>query len=111
MDIKRKLAVTVAAMVLAGQMGATLSATAATRTQLRALQDYLTANDLAGLTQYVSANPELMEPNRPEEQPLASVLVEFMTQCRPEDRLAAFVPPLFGNCQGDLPDAIQIAMY
>jgi hypothetical protein len=107
MDIRRKLAVTLAAMALAGQLGAPLPATAASRTQLSIMQAYLAADDPSGLADYIDQNPELLEQG----SPLSSLLMDFMRVYRGQARLVAFPPQTVASLKAPLVTALRAAMY
>ena len=107
MDIRRKLAVTLAAMALAGQLGATLPAVAASLAELETMESMLASDDLAGLASYIEQNPTLLETDTP----LASLLMDFMLTYRGSLRLSAFPPMTVADMKVTLAEAVRAEIY
>jgi hypothetical protein len=107
MDIRRKLAVTVAAMALAGQLGATLPVAAASQAQLEAMEALLVEDDLAGLARFVEQNPGLLD----QSSPLSEMLVNFLMIYRGSSRLEAFPPVLVADISDTLVRAVRAEIY
>jgi hypothetical protein len=101
MDVRRKLAVTLAAMALAGQLGGTLPLSAAQPDQIEALQGYLSAGDLRGLAGYVQENPALLD----DDSPLAAVLADFLAAYRSGPVLTAFPPQVLADLEAALTES------
>jgi hypothetical protein len=73
--MRRKVLVTVTAMMLAAQLGSPLSAEPTTE-QLGAIAGYLEENDVQGLRDYLALHPELAEGDTP----LAALLRRFLVE-------------------------------
>jgi hypothetical protein len=101
MDIRRKLAVTLAAMALAGQLGGTMTSAAAHSEEIEALQAYLAAGDLAGLAAFVEANPAILA----SDSPLGAVLADFLAAYRSGGTVTAFPPQIIADLQAALTQA------
>lgn len=103
MDVRRKLAVTLAAMALAGQLGGTLPLSAAQTDQIEALQGYLSSGDLRGLAGFVDEHPDLLDPG----SPLAAALADFLAAYRSGRALTAFPPQIMTELEAALTAAAR----
>jgi hypothetical protein len=93
--MRRKVVVTVSAMIVAAQLGSPLLAAQPTVEQLGEIAGYLEANDVDGLRDYLDANPELAEGNTT----LAQLLRRFLSESADLTTYLGFRP--------DLSDAFQ----
>lgn len=87
MQIRRKLTVALAAMIVAGQINGTASVAAPTADQISVLQAHLAAGDVDAFVAFVQATPDLLQ----DDTPLASVLRQFLMMYA-GGQLAAFRP-------------------
>jgi hypothetical protein len=87
--MRRKVLVTVTAMMLAAQLGSPLSAEPTTE-QLGAIAGYLEENDVQGLRDYLALHPELAEGDTP----LAALLRRFLVESAGGGRFFRFEPNL-----------------
>ena len=74
--MRRKVVVTVSAMIVAAQLGSPLFAAQPTVAQLGQIAGYLEANDVDGLRGYLDANPDLTEGDTT----LARLLRQFLSE-------------------------------
>lgn len=88
--MRRKILVTVSAMILATQLGAPVSAAEPSSEQLSTIAAYLEANDVEGLRSYLDAYPGLAEGNTP----LAALLRRFLVESLAGNNYYRFRPDL-----------------
>ena len=93
--MRRKVLVTVTAMMLAAQLGSPLSAAQPSVEQLGAIAGYLEANDVQGLRDYLALYPELTEGDTT----LALLLRRFLVE--------SAVASTFFRFEPDLSDAVD----
>ncbi len=93
---RRTIGNTVAAMILAAQLGSPLAAAEPSLEQLTVISSHLASNEVAALRDYLDTNPELLEG----ETPLAVLLRRFMRELGDLPAYLAFAP--------DLRDAVQV---
>jgi hypothetical protein len=93
--MRRKVVVTVSAMIVAAQLGSPVGAAQPTVEQLGEIAGYLEGNDVDGLRDYLDTNPDLAEGDTT----LARLLRRFLSE-------SADVPTYLGF-QPDLSDAFQ----
>ena len=93
--MRRKVVVTVSAMIVAAQLGSPLFAAQPTVAQLGEIAGYLEANDVDGLRGYLDANPDLTEGDTT----LARLLRQFLSESADVTTYLGFRP--------DLSDAFQ----
>ena len=74
--MRRKVVVTVSAMIVAAQLGSPLAVAQPTVAQLGEIAGYLEANDVDGLRGYLDANPDLVEGDTT----LAGLLRQFLSE-------------------------------
>ena len=74
--MKRKVGVTVAALILAAQLGSPLAAQQPSLEQLTEVAGLLAENDVEGLRAYIEANPELLDGDGP----LAALFRRFLVE-------------------------------
>lgn len=74
--MRRKIVVTVSAMMIAARLGSPLMAAAPSSDQLGEIANYLESNDVQGLRDYLDVNPDLTEGNTT----LARLLREFLAE-------------------------------
>jgi hypothetical protein len=102
--VRRKVLVTVTAMMLAAPLGSPLSAAQPSPEQLTAIANYLEVNDVQGLRDYITLYPELTEG----ETTLALLLRRFMVESIAADTFFRFVPNL-GESVGSSQDGPSTA--
>lgn len=95
--IRRRVVVTVSALMLATQLGSPLAADEPTLEQLTEISAYLADNDVEALRAYLRLNPALLDGDTP----LAALLREFMTRSENLANYLGFEP--------DLRDAVRAA--
>jgi hypothetical protein len=88
--MRRKVAVTVSAMMIAAQLGSPLMAAAPTSEQLGEIANYLDTNDVQGLRSYLEVNSDLTDGDTT----LARLLREFMTESADVGSYLGFQPDL-----------------
>lgn len=93
--MRRKVVVTVSAMIVAAQLGSPLAAAQPTVEQLGEIAGYLESNDVDGLRGYLDANPDLAEGDTT----LARLLRRFLSESADVATFLGFQP--------DLSDAFQ----
>jgi hypothetical protein len=93
--MRRKVVVTVSAMIVAAQLGSPVGAAQPTVEQLGEIAGYLEGNDVDWLRDYLDTNPDLAEGDTT----LARLLRRFLSE-------SADVPTYLGF-QPDLSDAFQ----
>lgn len=90
MTLRRKVAVTVSAMMIAAKLGSPLMAAAPTSEQLGEIAAYLETNDVQGLRDYLDGNPDLTEGDTT----LARLLREFLDESANVGTFLGFQPDL-----------------
>ncbi|MBA3910290.1 MAG: hypothetical protein C0524_10490 [Rhodobacter sp.] len=98
METRRKLSVTLAALVVAGQIGGGSSFAAVTPDLAQSLQDYLAAGDFRGLVAFVEGNPDLVG----EGSPLAGPLLQLHSAYADEGCITAFSPAAIAELEAAL---------
>jgi hypothetical protein len=88
--MKRKVAITVSAMILAAQLGSPIAAQEPSLQHLTQIAALLTDNDIDGLRAYLEANPDLLEGD----SQLAILLRRFMAEALDIATYLAFEPDL-----------------
>ena len=88
--MRRKVVVTVSAMMVAAQLGSSVALAQPSVEQLGDIAELLSDNDVQGLRNYLRANPELAEG----ETTLARLLREFMTESADTSTYLGFRPEL-----------------
>jgi hypothetical protein len=88
--MKRKVAITVSAMILAAQLGSPIAAQEPSLQHLTQIAALLTENDIDGLRAYLEANPDLLEGD----SQLAILLRRFMAEALDIATYLAFEPDL-----------------
>ena len=95
-EMRRKILVTVQALVLAAHLGSPLAAAEPSAEQLAALAGYLEANDVRGLRDYLSLYPDLAEGDTT----LAVLLRRFLVESAVASRFFRFQPNLSDSLSG-----------
>lgn len=98
METRRKLSVTIAALVVAGQIGGGTSFASVTPALAHSLQDYLAAGDFRGLIAFVQGNPDLVA----EGSPLAGPLLQFQSTYADDHCITAFPAWLIADLEASL---------
>lgn len=93
--MRRKILVISTAMILAAQLGSSVSAAQPSTEQLTAIAHYLEINDVRGLRQYLEIYPELTEGD----STLAVLLRRFLVESVATSQFFSFKP--------DLADAVE----
>lgn len=88
--MRRRVVVTVSAMMVAAQLGSSVALAQPSVEQLGDIAELLSDNDVQGLRNYLRANPELAEG----ETTLARLLREFMTKSADTSTYLGFRPEL-----------------
>lgn len=76
--VRRRIGATVAAMLVAVQLGSPLAAAEPTIVQLNTIKTMLADNDVAALQAYLQGNPELLEGD----SQLSTLLRQFLLEAR-----------------------------
>jgi hypothetical protein len=84
MKSSRKIAVTLAAVVVAGQIGGWQTQAAPTAGEVSTIQGYLASGNYAALAGFLESNPNLLVENTP----LAAALNDFVSSYRATQGLA-----------------------
>ena len=79
MYARRKLSVTVAALIVSTQLGSPLGAAAPTSGHIGYLQDHLAAGDLDALAGFLSASPDLLVDGSPLSQALGNFMAAYQS--------------------------------
>jgi hypothetical protein len=93
--MRRKVVVTVSAMIVAAQLGSPLVAAQPTVEQLGEIAGYLEANDVDGLRGYLDSNPDLAEGDTT----LARLLRRFLSESANVTTYLGFQPDLSDSFQ------------
>ncbi len=90
MTMRRKVVVTVSAMMIAAKLGSPLMAAAPSSEELGEIANYLESNDVQGLRDYLESNPGLVDGNTT----LARLLREFLAESANVGTYLGFKPDL-----------------
>lgn len=97
--MKRKLGVTISAMLLAAQLGSPLAAAEPTVAQLLQIESYLENNDVLALRLYLQVHPELLVGD----SEIAGLLREFYAESSDVTQYLSFEPDMRGAIERALP--------
>ena len=102
--MRRKVVVTVSAMIVAAQLGSLPVAAQPTVAQLGDIAGYLEANDVDGLRGYLDANPDLTEGDTT----LARLLRRFLSESADVRTYLGFQPDLSDSFQALQENSAQV---
>ncbi len=101
MAINRKLKITLAAMIVAGQIGGSSAAAAPTVDQLLTLQDHLSQGNFDAIVAFVDKNPTILE----SETPLAGLLSDLVAMVESGASLTGLPPEMIAQLEATLRNA------
>ena len=101
MAINRKLKITLAAMIVASQIGGSASVAAPTVDQLLTLQDHLSQGNLGAIVAFVGENPNMLD----NDTPLAGLLSDLVAMVQSGASLSALPPEMIAQLEATLRSA------
>jgi hypothetical protein len=102
MNMRRKLSVSVAALIVSTQLGSSLGVAAPSAGQLAVLQGHLEARDYGALAEYLTNSPDLLSDTSPLSQTLNRFMADYQTSAfRPysDDVLATLESMMAEACR------------
>lgn len=79
MNVRRKISVSVAALIVSTQLGSSLVVAAPSARQLAVLQGHLEARDYGALAGYLMNSPDLLSDSSPLSQTLNKFMADYQT--------------------------------